>query len=118
MENLSLQGKKVLITGGAGFIGSNLAIKCLELGAQVTVLDNFMPDTGANPANIKEIENKIELIKGDIRNKEDVERAVKDKDIIFNLAAQVSHVLSMENTFLDVDINCKGDRKSTRLNSS
>lgn len=109
MTNLpNLQGLKVLITGGAGFIGSNLAIKCLDLGAEVTILDNFMPDTGSNLANLKEINEKITLITGDIRNEEDVEKAVKDKDIIFNLAGQVSHILSMEDPFLDIDINCKG----------
>ncbi|NCN98867.1 NAD-dependent epimerase [Candidatus Pacearchaeota archaeon CG10_big_fil_rev_8_21_14_0_10_35_219] len=100
--------KKVLITGGLGFIGSNLAKKCLELGADVTILDNLMDDTGSNLFNIEEIKEKIEFIRGDIRDRDLMEEVVKNKDIIFNLAAQVSPVLSMENPYLDIDINCKG----------
>lgn len=103
-----MKGKKVLITGGLGFIGSNLAIKCLELGAEVCILDNLMPDTGANYHNIAGFEEKLEIVEGDIRNSVLMNEIVKEKDIIFNLAAQVSHVLSMENPLLDVDINCRG----------
>ena len=103
-----INGKKVLITGGLGFIGSNLARALVKIGAKVTIYDNFMEKTGSNFYNIEDIKDRIEFISGDIRDKEKIEEAVKEKDIIFNLAGQVSHVLSMENPFLDIDINCKG----------
>lgn len=105
---MTFEGKRVLIAGGLGAIGSSLAHRFVELGAKVTVFDCVMENTGANFANIKEIEDKIEFIRGDIRNEKEVDEAVKDKDIIFQCAGQVGHVTSMEEPFLDIDINCKG----------
>ncbi len=103
----SLDGKEVLIIGGAGAIGSCLTIKCVELGAKVTILDNLTPETGANLANLKKIKDKINLIRGDLRD-EKLKEIVKCKHIIFNCAAQVSHTLSMKDPYLDLDINIKG----------
>ena len=102
------QGKKVLITGGMGFIGSSLAHRLAALKADVTVLDCFLPDHGANPFNISGIEDVIRVVRGDIRDKEAVEVHIDGKDYIFNLAAQVLHVDSMRNSRTDLDINCGG----------
>ncbi len=101
-------GKKVLITGGAGFIGSNLAIRLTSLGASATILDNFHPDYGANEFNLEPIKSQIRLIRGDIRDLPAVEEASKGKDVIFHLAAQVSHLDSMTQPFYDLEVNARG----------
>ncbi|MEK6846227.1 MAG: NAD-dependent epimerase/dehydratase, partial [Nanoarchaeota archaeon] len=88
-------------------IGSCLAIKCVELGARVTILDNLTPETGANLANLKDVQEKINFILGDLRD-EKLKEIVKEKALIFNCAAQVSHTLSMKDPYLDLDINIKG----------
>ncbi|MBI2065655.1 MAG: SDR family NAD(P)-dependent oxidoreductase [Candidatus Zambryskibacteria bacterium] len=100
--------KKVLITGGAGFIGSSLAHALIELGAKVTIIDAMLPLYGGNMFNLEEIKEKIKFIKGDIRDKELVNDLVRDKDFIFDLAAQVSYIDSKDLPFLDLDINCLG----------
>jgi UDP-glucose 4-epimerase len=100
--------KEVLVTGGLGFIGSNLAHKLVALGAKVTVIDNILQGSGADLKNIDSIKNKINIIFGDIRNPIVVGSAVKDKSVIFNCAAQESHIASMKDPFLDIDINLKG----------
>ena len=102
------RGKKVLITGGLGFIGSNLAHELVKLGSDVTILDSLYPKGGGNLFNIKGIEEKINLNFADMRDNAAVKQLVKDKDYIFNLAAQLSHVESMENPFEDLEINCLG----------
>ncbi len=102
------KGAKVLITGGLGFIGSNLAIKLCQNGAKVTVLDNMLSLHGGNLFNIDPIKEKLHINFGDIVNENVVNYIVKDQDYIFHLAGQVSHVLSLENPFPDVDINIKG----------
>jgi UDP-glucose 4-epimerase len=101
-------GKNVLITGGLGFIGSNLAHELVRLGSDVTIIDSLYPKGGGNLFNIKGIEDKIKLNFADMRDTAAVNQLVKDKDYIFNLAAQVSHVESMENPFDDLEINCLG----------
>ncbi|MBI4149344.1 GDP-mannose 4,6-dehydratase [Candidatus Woesearchaeota archaeon] len=103
-----MDGEEVLILGGMGAVGSNLAHQAVSLGARVTIFDNFMEGTGANPANIKEIKDQLAIIRGDIRNLDALSQAVRGKSIIFNCAAQVNHILSMQNPFLDIDINCMG----------
>jgi UDP-glucose 4-epimerase len=99
---------RVLITGGLGFIGSNLAIKLVDLGGKVTLVDNMLPRQGGNLFNIKEIENKVDIQFADIRNSFSMNNIVKDKDIIFHLAGQVNHIDSMRNPLNDLDMNCKG----------
>ncbi len=106
--NKEYAGKNVLITGGLGFIGSNLAEKLVKLGANVFILDANLPRYGANTFNIESIKDKIILDYGDIRDPVVVKRNVAGKDIIFNLAGQVDHNYSMEDPHLDIDINCKG----------
>jgi UDP-glucose 4-epimerase len=109
-NNLSLKGKSVLVTGGLGFIGSNIAHRCMELGAQVTVYDCLDPRSGGNMFNIQSIknDNRFKLILNDIRNFEGVSAAVINQDIIFSCAAFTSHPNSMKEPFVDIDVNCKG----------
>lgn len=103
-----LKGKKVLITGGLGFIGSNLAHKCLELGAEVTIYDCLDPRFGGNKFNIHDIKNSVKLISKDLLNFDDISQHITDKDVVFNCAAATSHPFSMKEPLVDVDINCKG----------
>lgn len=100
-------GKKILITGGLGFIGSNIAQRLIELGAKVTIIDNLNPLYGGNLFNIDNIKNKVKVIIGDVRDQKLIEKNVINKDIIFDLAAQVSHADSKNMPFEDLDINCK-----------
>jgi UDP-glucose 4-epimerase len=105
---LDLKNKNVLITGGMGFIGSNLAHECLRLGAKVTIYDCLDPRSGGNIHNVSDIKNDIQIILNDIRNFEGVCAAVLDKDIIFNCAAYTSHPNAMKEPIIDIEVNCKG----------
>ena len=102
------QGKKVLITGGLGMIGSTIAHKLVEFGADVTLLDACIKPFGANFFSIEGIKDKIKINISDIRDRESIKYLVAGKDIIFNLAGQVSHNDSLNNPFLDADINYLG----------
>lgn len=111
MENESFKnyrGMRVLITGGLGFIGSSIAHRLVDLGAKVTLLDALLPQNGGRMENISGVQNKVEVVIDDIRNNEVIKRLVVDKDVIFNLAGQVSYVDSMNDPFLDLDISCLG----------
>jgi nucleoside-diphosphate-sugar epimerase len=101
-------GKKVLVTGGLGFIGSNLSIELVGLGADVTIMDSGLKPYGANDFNVSQIRDRVTIDSSDIRDRASVERNVAGKDIIFNLAAQVGERTGLENPHLDVDINCNG----------
>lgn len=101
-------GKKILITGGAGFIGSSLAQELVKNGAHVTILDAMLPLYGGNLFNLDGIRDVIEFVEGDIRDEELVESLVGGKDIIYNFAAQVSHIDSKDQPILDLDINGRG----------
>jgi nucleoside-diphosphate-sugar epimerase len=103
-----IKNKKVLITGGLGMIGSTLANKLVALGAEVTLLDSLIKPYGANFFNVNEISHLIKINISDIRDKESVKVLVQDKDIIINLAGQVSHNDSLQNPYLDADINYIG----------
>ncbi|MEM3399507.1 MAG: SDR family NAD(P)-dependent oxidoreductase [Candidatus Micrarchaeia archaeon] len=103
-----MEGVRALITGGLGFFGSNIAHKLVSLGADVVIYDACLDPYGWNFANIKEIRDKVKFVKGDIRDEELMEKSVSECDIIFNCAAQVSHVDSMKDPYLDLDINCRG----------
>jgi UDP-glucose 4-epimerase len=105
---VSWQGKKVLVTGGLGFIGSNLAIRLVQEGARVSITDAEIPGYGANFANIREIRDDVQVEGSDVRDESAMSRLVADRDVIFHLAAQVSHVMSLSNPYPDIDINIKG----------
>ncbi len=104
----AFRNKDVLITGGLGFIGSNLAIELVKLGAKVTIVDNMLPRQGGNLFNIHDIADKVTVNVSDVRNQLSMNHLVKGKDYIFHLAGQVNHVDSMRNPLQDLDINCFG----------
>ena len=104
----NLKGKRVLITGGLGFVGSNLAHQCLANGASVTIYDCLDPHSGGNIKNVKEIEDSTEIVLNDIRNLDGICACIRNKDILFSCAAFTSHPNSMKEPFLDIDVNCKG----------
>jgi len=108
-DNLSnFRDAQVLLTGGAGMIGSTIAHILVGQGAQVTVVDAMLPAYGGNLVNLQAIQDKIVFIKGDIRDTERINDWVDGVDFVFNLAAQVSYVDSNHNPLLDLDINCRG----------
>lgn len=98
---------KVLITGGLGFIGSNLARRLLTLGAKVTLVDSLIPEYGGNPFNIAGIEDQVTVNVSDVRDSHSMNQLVQGMDFLFNLAGQTSHMDSMQDPFTDLDINCK-----------
>jgi len=104
----SLKDKRILITGGLGFIGSNLAHKCVELGASVTIYDCLDPHSGGTLYNIHDIKDSVEVGFGDILNFDDVSRYIVNKDIIFNCSASTSHSFSMKEPWIDLDVNVRG----------
>lgn len=99
-------GKNVLITGGLGFIGSNLAIRLVEYGARVTLLDSVIPEFGGNFFNVAPIRNQVTINISDMRDSTSLDVLVQDRDFIFNLAGQVSHGDSMRDPQLDLGVNC------------
>lgn len=103
------RGKKVLITGGLGFLGSHLAIELVRAGAEVSVLDAMIPLFGGNEFNLEPVQGRVELRVGDIRDAEVVEELVAGKDLLFHIGMQTSHVDSMSDPLWDVDINCRGN---------
>ncbi|MFC1647299.1 NAD-dependent epimerase/dehydratase family protein [Patescibacteria group bacterium] len=105
---LTLKNKKVLVTGGAGFVGSNLVIALVTRGAKVTVVDSLMPHQGGNLFNLKPVEKKVELDFSDIRDESAIKRLVRGKDYIFHLARQTDHIMSLTNPFPDIDVNVRG----------
>jgi len=102
-----MNGKKVLITGGLGFIGSNLARRLLEKDNQVTIVDSLIPEYGGNLRNLYGLQDKINVNLSDVRDPFSINQLVKGQDCLFNLAGQTSHLDSMEDPFTDLDINAK-----------
>jgi UDP-glucose 4-epimerase len=100
-------GKRVLITGGAGFIGSNLARRLVDLGAEVTLVDSLIPEYGGNLYNLDGIEKRVHLNIADVRDEHSMLYLVKSHEIFFNLAGQTSHLDSMTDPYSDLDINCR-----------
>ncbi len=98
---------RVLITGGFGFIGSNLARKLVELGAKVTLVDSLIPEYGGNLFNIDGIEDKVKVNISDVRDEHSMKYLVQDVDYLFNLAGQTSHMDSMHDPITDMEINAK-----------
>jgi UDP-glucose 4-epimerase len=101
------RGRRVMITGGLGFIGSNLARRLADLGADVLLVDSLIPDYGGNLFNIAGIENRVRVNVADVRQASTMNYLVRDREIIFNIAGQVSHIDSMRDPHTDLEINCR-----------
>jgi UDP-glucose 4-epimerase len=101
------RGRRVMITGGLGFIGSNLARQLVALGADVLIVDSLIPDYGGNLFNIAAIKDNVTLNIADIRMDSTMNVLVRGCDVIFNLAGQVSHIDSMLDPHTDLEINCR-----------
>jgi UDP-glucose 4-epimerase len=96
-----------MITGGLGFIGSNLAHRLVDLGADVLLVDSLIPDYGGNLFNIDRIKDRVRVNVADQRQPSTMNYLVRHVEIIFNLAGQVSHIDSMRDPYTDLDINCR-----------
>jgi UDP-glucose 4-epimerase len=97
---------RVLVTGGLGFLGSNLAIALVDLGARVTLVDSLVPEYGGNLHNIDPIADRVRVNVSDVRDQYSMEYLIRDVDYLFNFAGQTSHMDSMSNPFTDLAINC------------
>ena len=105
---MSYDGARILITGGLGFIGSNLAARLTREGARVTLCDAMIEGYGGNLANVAEIRDRVAINYADVRDETVMGQLVEGQDFVFHLAAQVSHVMSLSNPYPDIDINIKG----------
>ena len=101
------RGKRVLITGGLGFIGANLARELVDAGAKITLIDSLVPDYGGSLFNIAGIEHAVRVNISDVRDEHSLRFLVQDQDVLFNLAGQTSHVDSMRDPYTDLEINCR-----------
>src|SRR5207237_3865747 len=99
-------GKRVLITGGLGFLGSNLARELADAGAHVVLVDSLVPEYGGNLANIAGLEDRVTVNISDVRDPHSLAPLLRDQDVLFNLAGQTSHLDSMTDPFTDLEINC------------
>lgn len=99
------EGKHILITGGLGFIGSNLARSLVAQGAQVTLVDSLIPTYGGNMQNIADLQGRVSINVADVRDRFAIEYLLRGKDVLFNLAGQTSHLDSMTDPKTDLDIN-------------
>ena len=99
--------RRVMITGGLGFIGSNLARRLVEVGADVLLIDSLIPDYGGNLFNTDGLEDRLTVNVSDVRDKSSMDYLVRDRDLIFNLAGQVSHLDSMKDPYTDLELNCR-----------
>jgi len=99
--------KNVIISGGLGFIGSNLAIKLVGCGAIVTIIDSLIPEYGGNLWNIEPVKDMVKINISDVRDEHSIQHLIQGQDYFFNLAGQTSHLDSMHNPFTDLEINSK-----------
>lgn len=100
-------GKRVLVAGGLGFIGSNLARRLVGLGADVLIVDALIPAYGGNLFNIAGIEDRVRVNIADVRNESVTNHLVQEQDFLFNLVGQVSHIDSMQDPYTDLETNCR-----------
>jgi UDP-glucose 4-epimerase len=101
------RGRRVMITGGLGFIGSNLARRLVDLGGDVLLVDSLIPDYGGNLFNIDGIADRVRVNVADVRQPSTMNYLVRDREVIFNLAGQVSHIDSLRDPHTDLEINCR-----------
>jgi len=102
----SFQGKRVLITGGLGFIGSNMAHRLVNCGASLTLVDSLIPEYGGSLFNVDGLEDRLRVNIADVRDRHSMAYLVQGQDYLFNLAGQTSHMDSMEDPYTDLEINC------------
>jgi UDP-glucose 4-epimerase len=100
-------GKRVLVTGGLGFIGSTLAHRLVACGAAVVLVDSLVPEYGGNPMNIRGLDGKAQVNISDVRDEHSFRHLIQNQDYLFNLAGQTSHLDSMRDPFTDLEINCR-----------
>lgn len=100
-------GKRVLITGGLGFIGSNMARELVDAGANVVLVDSLVPEYGGSLHSIAGIEDKVHVNISDVRDEYSLQYLVQGQDYVFNLAGQTSHLDSMHDPDTDLEINCR-----------
>jgi len=105
MSAAAFSGAKALITGGLGFIGSNLARLLVGAGAKVTLIDSLIPEYGGNPFNVQDIRDRVSVSITDVRDPHAMAHLVQGQDYLFNLAGQTSHLDSMSNPMTDLEIN-------------
>ena len=105
--SICISNKKILITGGLGFIGSSLARRLVEHGNTITVIDSLIPEYGGNLRNLHDIKEKITVSLSDVRDVPAINDLIKGHDYLFNLAGQTSHLDSMHDPITDLDINAK-----------
>jgi len=98
---------RVLITGGLGFVGSTLARRLVDLGAQITLVDSLIPIYGGNLRNVAGIEDRVKINIADVRDEYSMDYLVQQQDFLFNLAGQTSHIDSMRDPYTDLEINCR-----------
>jgi UDP-glucose 4-epimerase len=103
----AFRGKRALITGGLGFIGSTLARELVEAGSSVLLVDSMIPEYGGNLYNIEGLEDDMRVNVSDVRDVHSLQYLVRGQDVLFNLAGQTSHLDSMENPDTDLEINCR-----------
>ena len=97
--------KHVLITGGLGFVGSNLARRLVDLGAHVILVDSLIPEYGGNLFNIAGIQDRVQVNISDVRDVHGIRCLIQGQDYLFNQAGQKSHMDSMQDPFTDLEIN-------------
>ena len=97
----------VLVTGGLGFIGSNLTRRLADLGARVTVIDSLIPEYGGKLFNLAGYEDRVRINIADVRDEHSMNYLVRGQAYLFNLAGQVSHLDSMRDPYTDLEINCR-----------
>ena len=100
-------GRDCLVTGGLGFLGSNLCRALVEMGAKVTAVDSLIPEYGGNLWNVRGIEERMAINIADVRDTHSMRYLVRGRQVIFNLAGQVSHIDSMRDPYTDLEINCR-----------
>lgn len=112
---MNWQGKPVIVTGGMGFIGSNLVHRLAGLGARVTVIDRMLAQYGANPFNLTDPPAPLTLIEADIGDEAKIANAAGEATAIFNLAGQTSHMDSMQQPLQDLRLNQEGNLRFLEL---
>ena len=104
---MSFKSSKVIITGGLGFIGSNLSCRLVKMGAHVTLVDSLIPEYGGNLWNVEPIKEQVRINISDVRDEHSMKYLVQGQDYLFNLAGQTSHIDSMNDPYTDLEINTK-----------